>query len=149
MLDTATMVDPAYDFEPLVDGWETVAEMEPGLGMPDGALAATMATTTSTPRRATTPRSTRPPNGSCRWTRGRGARTTSRRAGFYAGFRCGGLRVAVDGQVLRADGTAVPGAYAAGAVQPTSPSTAAGTRGAPSSARRRTSAAAPDGTPPR
>ena len=34
---------------------------------------------------------------------------------LYAGFTLGGLRVTVDGQVQRADGSVVPGLYAAGA----------------------------------
>jgi succinate dehydrogenase/fumarate reductase flavoprotein subunit len=34
---------------------------------------------------------------------------------FYSGFTCGGLRVDHDGRVLRVDGTAVDGVYAAGA----------------------------------
>jgi len=34
---------------------------------------------------------------------------------FYAGFSCGGLRVDPDGRILRPDGSAVLGGYAAGA----------------------------------
>jgi predicted oxidoreductase len=34
---------------------------------------------------------------------------------MYSGFTMGGLDVSIDGQVLRADGSVVPGLYAAGA----------------------------------
>ena len=34
---------------------------------------------------------------------------------MYAGFTMGGLRTSLDGQVLREDGTVIPGLYAAGA----------------------------------
>ena len=36
ILDSAHMAEPAYGFQPLVDGWETVAEMEAGLGVAGG-----------------------------------------------------------------------------------------------------------------
>ena len=42
ILDSAHMAEPAYGFQPLVDGWETVAEMEAGLGVPEGSLARTL-----------------------------------------------------------------------------------------------------------
>ena len=34
---------------------------------------------------------------------------------MYSGFTMGGLTVSIDGEVLREDGSAVPGLYAAGA----------------------------------
>ena len=43
ILDSETMTTPKYKFQPLVDGWDTIEEMESALGMPAGALVETMA----------------------------------------------------------------------------------------------------------
>src|SRR4029453_12368280 len=43
ILDSATMAEPGYGFQPLVDGWGTIAERGRGLGIPDGELRRTMA----------------------------------------------------------------------------------------------------------
>ena len=77
ILDSAHMAEPAYGLQPLVDGWETVAEMEVGLGVPAG-LAGPDARRLQrgSAARATTPRSTRPPTTSCRSTARPRARTT-------------------------------------------------------------------------
>ena len=102
---------------PLIDGWETVAEMETALGLPAGSVAS----------------DARPLQRARRARRGpglpQGRRTGSRRrtpgpwAAFdltlgkamYAGFTLGGIRVTVDGQAQRPDGSVIPGLYAAGA----------------------------------
>ena len=72
--------------------------------------------TTSTPRAARTPTSTSTPTGWRRRTPGRGAAydLTLGKA-LYAGFTLGGIRVTVDGQAQRPDGSVIPGLYAAGA----------------------------------
>jgi 3-oxo-5alpha-steroid 4-dehydrogenase len=116
VLDAATMVEPAYGFQPLVDGWETVEEMERGLGIPAGALAATLAAYDAAAAQGHDPEFHKAadylvPLDQGPW----GAYDLTPGACFYSGFSCGGLRGDVDGRVLRADGTAVPGAYAAGA----------------------------------
>ncbi len=116
ILDSETMREPAYGFQPLVDGWETVAEMEEGLGIPAGALAATMAAYDEHAARGEDPTFHKSadylvPLDQGPW----GAYDLTPGACFYAGFSCGGLRVDVDGRLLREDGDAIEGAYAAGA----------------------------------
>ena len=116
ILDSATMAEPAYGFQPLVDGWETVAEMEAGLGIPGGALARTLEAYNAAAAAGEDPEFHKsadylvpldsPPYGAYSLTPG---------DCFYAGFTCGGLRVDADGRVLRANGSSVPGLYAAGA----------------------------------
>ena len=115
ILDSATMVEPSYGFQPLVDGWETVEEMEAGLGMPEGALVATMRDYDKHAAEGHDPASTRRPSGWCRSTRSLGRLRPHARQGVLRRFTMGGLRVSVDGEVLRPDGSPVPGVYAAGA----------------------------------
>jgi succinate dehydrogenase/fumarate reductase flavoprotein subunit len=116
VLDSATMAEPAYGFAPLVDGWDTVEEMERGLGVPEGNLRATLERYN---RDAAAGEDTafhkhpdwltpldRAPWGAYDLTPGRA---------FYSGFTLGGLRVSPDGEVLSDDGRPVPGAYAVGA----------------------------------
>ncbi|HKT01220.1 MAG TPA: FAD-binding protein [Rugosimonospora sp.] len=116
ILDAPHMVRPAYGFQPLVDGWETIDEMERGLGLPDGSLATTMAAYNHAAAGGQDPEFHKAseyvvPLDQGPW----GAYDLTPGACFYAGFSCGGLRVTVDGELLRADGSVVPGAYAAGA----------------------------------
>jgi succinate dehydrogenase/fumarate reductase flavoprotein subunit len=116
ILDSAHMAEPAYGFQPLVDGWETVAEMEAGLGVPAGSLARTLDEYNAAAREGDDPafhKATEylapldsPPYGAYDLTPG---------ACFYSGFTCGGLRVDSDGRVLRDDRSAIDGLYAAGA----------------------------------
>lgn len=116
ILDAAHMAEPAYGFQPLVDGWETVAEMEAGLGVPEGSLAKTLEEYNVAARDGDDPafhKATEylapldsPPYGAYDLTPG---------ACFYSGFTCGGLRVDHDGRVLREDRSAIDGLYAAGA----------------------------------
>ena len=116
ILDSATMTEPAYGFQPLVDGWETIEEMERGLGIPAGELAATMAAYDAAAAQGHDPDQHKAPAYLVPLDRGPwGAYDLTPGACFYSGFSCGGLRVDVDGRILRADGSAVPGAYAAGA----------------------------------
>jgi 3-oxo-5alpha-steroid 4-dehydrogenase len=116
ILDSAHMAEPAYGFQPLVDGWETVAEMEAGLGVPEGSLARTLEEYNAAAAEGDDPAFHKaaeylapldsPPYGAYDLTPG---------ACFYSGFTCGGLRVDHDGRMLRQDGTAVDGVYAVGA----------------------------------
>jgi succinate dehydrogenase/fumarate reductase flavoprotein subunit len=116
VLDSAHMAEPAYGLQPLVDGWETVAEMEAGLGVPEGSLTRTLEEYNAAAREGDDPAFHKapeyvtpldvPPYGAYDLTPG---------ACFYAGFTCGGLRVDHDGRVLRQDHQAVDGLYAAGA----------------------------------
>ncbi|MEO6473437.1 MAG: FAD-binding protein, partial [Aeromicrobium sp.] len=116
VLDSVHMAEPAYGLQPLVDGWETVAEMEVGLGVPVGSLAQTLDDYNASARQGDDPvfhKATEyvtpldaPPYGAYDLTPGQC---------FYSGFTCGGLRVDLDGRVLREDRTAIAGLYAAGA----------------------------------
>ena len=116
ILDAATMTEPAYHFQPLIDGWETIGEMEAGLGLPGGELQATLAAYNRSAARGEDPqfhkdREYLVPLDQGPW----GAYDLTPGACFYSGFSCGGLRVDADGRILRPDGSTVPGAYAAGA----------------------------------
>ncbi|MDV6014094.1 FAD-binding protein [Haloechinothrix sp. LS1_15] len=116
VLDSATMAEPHYGFQSLVDGWETIEEMEQGLGIPAGALDKTLASYNAAAESGQDPEFRKasefvvpldnPPYGAYDLTPGKA---------FYSGFTMGGLRVTVDGQLLGADGAAVHGAYAVGA----------------------------------
>jgi len=106
---------PLYQWQELVDAWDTVAEMEKGLGMPDGSLQATVAAYNENAAKGEDPTFhkaskwlkplTNPPYAALDMTVGKAN---------YVGFPLGGLRVTKDGEVLRADGTTVAGLYAAG-----------------------------------
>ncbi len=116
VLDSVHMAEPVYGLQPLVDGWETIAEMEGGLGVPEGALARTLEAYNAAARVGDDPQFHKsadyvvpldvPPYGAYDLTPGQC---------FYTGFTCGGLRVDHDGRVLRGDRTVVNGVYAAGA----------------------------------
>jgi 3-oxo-5alpha-steroid 4-dehydrogenase len=116
IFDSATMTEPNYHFQPLVDGWETIEEMESGLGMPAGSLVSTMAAYNTAAADGDDPEFHKSkdylvPLDQGPW----GAYDLTPGACFYSGFSCGGLRVNTDGQLLRVDGSVVAGAYAAGA----------------------------------
>ncbi|EFQ82300.1 FAD binding domain protein [Aeromicrobium marinum DSM 15272] len=116
VLDSAHIAEPSYGLQPLVDGWDTVAEMEAGLGVPEGSLAQTLDAYNAAARDGADPAFRKaaehvvpldqPPYGAYDLTPGRC---------FYSGFTCGGLRVDHDGRVLRDDRSVVAGVYAAGA----------------------------------
>jgi succinate dehydrogenase/fumarate reductase flavoprotein subunit len=116
VLDSVHMAEPGYGLQPLVDGWETVAEMEVGLGVPEGSLARTLDDYNAAARKGEDAEFHKspdylvpldiPPYGAYDLTPGNC---------FYSGFTCGGLRVDHDGRVLRDDNTVVDGVYAAGA----------------------------------
>lgn len=116
ILDSALMAEPAYGLQPLVDGWESVAEMEAGLGVPEDSLTKTLDDYNTPAREGDDPafhKATewvkpldQPPYGAYDLTPGKA---------FYSGFTCGGLRVDHDGRVLRDDRSVIAGVYAAGA----------------------------------
>lgn len=116
IMDSETMAAPAYGFHPLVDGWDTIEEMEAGLGMPAGSLVETMRAYNEAAGRGEDPEFHKAaeyvvPLDQGPW----GAYDLTPGKAFYAGFTLGGLRTSVDGELLRADGTPIPGVYAAGA----------------------------------
>src|SRR3954469_2014210 len=115
VLDAETMAEPTYHFHPLVDGWETVEEMESALGMPEGNLVKTLADYNEHAASGEDPEFHK----AAEWVRPLdhgpwGAYDLTPGKAFYAGFSLGGLRVSVDGELLREDGSPIPGVYAAG-----------------------------------
>ncbi len=99
-----------------VDAWEDFASMEADLGMPKGALQKTLADYNAHAAKKEDPELhkhakwlkplDKPPFAALRGSLGSGAFRT---------FTLGGLRVSRDGEVLRADGSALKGLFAAGA----------------------------------
>lgn len=116
IVDEAHLRRPAFPLAPLIDGWETVAEMESALGMPAGRLAATLQRYNSYAEQGEDPDFHKSAEFIA-------AQDTGPWAAFdltlgkaiYAGFTLGGLRTSVDAQVLRPDGSVIEGLYAAGA----------------------------------
>jgi 3-oxo-5alpha-steroid 4-dehydrogenase len=100
----------------LVDGWETVAEMEKGLNLPEGSLQKTMADHNAHAAKGDDPEFHKYPD----WVAPLdsppyAAFDLSVSKAVYTGFTLGGLAVSVDAEVLAAGGKPVPGLYAAGA----------------------------------
>jgi 3-oxo-5alpha-steroid 4-dehydrogenase len=116
IFDSRNMVQPRYRFQPIIDGWETIEEMEKALEMPEGALVATL---TEYNRHAADGQDPvwhkaaeyLAPLDEAPW----GAYDLTPGKAFYSGFSCGGLKVNPDGQLLDAAGEPIPGIYAAGA----------------------------------
>lgn len=100
----------------LVDGYETIAEMEAGLELPTGSLQATMASYNAAAEQGEDPEFHKYPDWIKPLTSGPyAAFDLSFGRAVYTGFTLGGLATSADGEVLRADDRPVPGLYAAGA----------------------------------
>ncbi|HWF28348.1 MAG TPA: FAD-binding protein [Mycobacterium sp.] len=116
IVDEAHLEQPKMPLVPLIDGWETVAEMEAALGIPQGNLVATLHRYNTYASRNEDPDFHKQPEFLAPQDKGPwGAFDMSLGKAMYAGFTVGGLAVSVDGQVLREDGTVVAGLYAVGA----------------------------------
>jgi 3-oxo-5alpha-steroid 4-dehydrogenase len=116
IVDDAHMCEPEMRLVPLIDGWESIAEMETGLGIPAGNLAATLTAYNAAAACRADPEFRKHPDflepqDAGPW----GAFDLSLGKAAYAGFTLGGLRVTADGQVQRPDGSVIRGLYAAGA----------------------------------
>jgi succinate dehydrogenase/fumarate reductase flavoprotein subunit len=116
ILDSAHLEQPELPLVPLIDGWESVAEMEAALGLPAGRLAATLTSYNEHAAHGEDPQFRKAaeylePQDTGPW----GAFDLSLGKAMYAGFTLGGLRCTVDGQVQRPDGSVITGLYAAGA----------------------------------
>ena len=99
----------------LVDGYETIAEMEAGLGLPQGSLQATMAAYNESAARGEDPEFHKYPKWIKPLDKGPyAAFDLSFGTAVYTGFTLGGLKVNADGQVLDAGNAPVDGLYAAG-----------------------------------
>ncbi|HEU0192409.1 MAG TPA: FAD-binding protein [Mycobacterium sp.] len=116
VVDETHLRKPQVPLVPLIDGWETLPEMEAALGIPAGNLADTLerynthAAAGEDPDFHKQPEFLAPQDKSP-W----GAFDLSLGKAMYAGFTIGGLATSVHGQVLCDDGAAVPGLYAVGA----------------------------------
>jgi 3-oxo-5alpha-steroid 4-dehydrogenase len=116
IVDEDHLERPEVPLVPLIDGWETVEEMEAALGIPSGNLVATLNRYNENAAKGEDPDFHKQPEFLAPQDKGPwGAFDLSLGKAMYAGFTMGGLVTSVDGQVLRADGSAVPGLYAAGA----------------------------------
>ncbi|BBZ53531.1 MULTISPECIES: FAD-binding protein [Mycolicibacterium] len=116
IVDEAHTEMPAMPLIRFIDGWETIAEMEEALGIPAGNLAATLERYNANAARGEDPDFHKQPDYVAAQDNGPWAAfDLSLGRALYSGFTMGGLSVSIDGQVLREDGTAVPGLYAAGA----------------------------------
>jgi succinate dehydrogenase/fumarate reductase flavoprotein subunit len=116
IVDSAHLEYPEFPLVPFIDGWETVAEMAAGLGIPAENLADTLARYNANAAAGADPEFRKHPD----WLEPQdqgpwGAFDLTLGKAIYAGFTLGGLRCTVDGQVQRADGSVVLGLYAAGA----------------------------------
>jgi succinate dehydrogenase/fumarate reductase flavoprotein subunit len=116
IVDEAHLEHPKMPLVPLIDGWETVEEMEAALGIPQGNLVATLDRYNTYAARGEDPDFHKQPEFLAPQDKGPwGAFDMSLGKAMYAGFTVGGLATSVDGQVLREDGSVVPGLYAVGA----------------------------------
>ena len=118
ILDSEIFGYPPYKFfdQSLVDGFDTIAEMEPRLGLPAGSLVATVDEYNRHACRGEDPEFhkyrdwlkplDKPPYAAFDLSVGRAK---------FAGFSLGGLRTSVDSEVQDRDGRSIPGLYAAGA----------------------------------
>lgn len=116
IVDTAMYSPPTFGQQQLVDVWEDFGEMERDLGMPAGALQATIRTY----NRDAAGGHDSVMHKAEEWCQPIAespfaALDCSLGKAIFSGFTLGGLRVDLDARVLREDGAAIPGLYAAGA----------------------------------
>ena len=116
VVDEAHMQMPEMPLIKFIDGWETVAEMEAALGIPAGNLAATLDRYNANAAHHDDPDFHKQPEYVAAQDTGPWAAfDLSLGVAMYSGFTMGGLKVSIDGEVQRPDGSVVPGLYAAGA----------------------------------
>ncbi|ETZ42300.1 FAD-binding protein [Mycobacterium avium] len=116
IVDEAHTEMPEMPLIRFLDGYETIAEMEAALGIPAGNLAATLERYNKFAAAGEDPDFHKQPEYLAAQDNGPWAVfDLSLGRAMYSGFTIGGLAVSVDGEVQRADGSVVPGLYAAGA----------------------------------
>jgi succinate dehydrogenase/fumarate reductase flavoprotein subunit len=116
IVDEEHMQMPEMPLIRFIDGWETVEEMEAALGIPEGNLVATLERYNKYAAAGEDPDFHKQPEYVAPQDHGPWAAfDMSLGRAMYSGFTMGGLAVTVDGQALRADGSVIPGLYAAGA----------------------------------
>jgi len=116
IVDEAHLQRPEFPLIKFIDGWETVEDMESALGIPAGNLVATLNRYNEHAARGEDPDFHKKPEFLAPQDNGPWAAfDLSLGRAMYSGFTVGGLATDVDGRVLREDGSAIPGLYAAGA----------------------------------
>lgn len=116
IVDETHLQRPEFPLIKFIDGWETVEEMEAALGIPAGNLVETLDRYNSYAARGEDPDFHKQPEFLAPQDHGPWAAfDLSLGKAMYSGFTVGGLATNVDGQVLREDGSAIRGLYAAGA----------------------------------
>ncbi len=106
---------PLFQWQPLIDAWENIADMERDLGMPTGALQKTIADYNRYAEQGDDPEFHK----TAKWMKPLAnppyaALDLSLGKAHYVGFPLGGLRVTLDAQVVRSDGSVIAGLYAVG-----------------------------------
>jgi succinate dehydrogenase/fumarate reductase flavoprotein subunit len=120
IVDEGHLQRPEFPLITLLDGWETVEEMESSLGIPAGNLVATLDRYNDYAARGEDPDFHKQPEFLAPQDHGPWAAfDLSLGKAMYSGFTVGGLATDVDGRVLRGDGSAIRGLYAAGACSST------------------------------
>jgi 3-oxo-5alpha-steroid 4-dehydrogenase len=116
IVDEAHTEMPELPLIRFLDGYETIAELETALGIPAGNVAATLRRYNEFAAKGEDPDFHKQPEFLAPQDSGPWAVfDLSLGRAMYSGFTIGGLTVSVDGEVLRDDGSQVPGLYAAGA----------------------------------
>ncbi|MFZ2241158.1 MAG: FAD-binding protein, partial [Gordonia amarae] len=116
VIDETHMSQEKNYLVPLIDGWESVEEMEEGLGIPAGKLRVTIDRYNEYAAKGEDPDFHKAPEYLAPLTQGPwAAYNLSLGKAMYAGFTMGGMVTTVDGQVRREDGSVIEGLYAAGA----------------------------------
>ncbi len=116
IIDSEHVEYPKMPLVPLIDGYETVVEIEEALEFPEGALEKTLARYNEYADLGEDPDFHKSPDWLASQAVGPWAVFDLRLGkALYAGFTLGGIRVSVDGEAQRPDGSVVPGLYAAGA----------------------------------
>lgn len=116
IVDSEHIEHPQMPLCPFIDGWETIAEMEQGLGLPEGSLEKTLGDYNTHAAAGEDPEFHKAaewlePQDHGPW----GAYDLTLGKALYAGFTLGGMRVDLDGRVQREDLSVIPGLYASGA----------------------------------
>jgi 3-oxo-5alpha-steroid 4-dehydrogenase len=116
IVDESTFAYPEFQSMPFIDGWETLAEAEVSLGLPERSLRETVDAYNARARTGDDPDFHKQPD----WLQPLdhppyAAFDASLGRGIYVAFTVGGLRVSLDGEVLTEVGAVVPGLFAAGA----------------------------------
>jgi succinate dehydrogenase/fumarate reductase flavoprotein subunit len=116
IVDSEHVAELAMPLVPLKDGYETVAEIEAGLGLAAGSLAETLSRYNRYAALGEDPDFCKHPDWLAPQDHGPwGVFDLTLGVALYAGFTLGGVRTSVNGQALRADGSVIGGLYAAGA----------------------------------